>query len=133
MALWTDNRKCMLVGRSGLQYQATLLATLSPASAQQRVTEFYQSHGATPKDTPGGNGLTLIRGRRWVSRLSWLMPLSERWPQQTITVSFSPQEQSTQITVSYDVAMFFTIIFPPCALAKEARELQTLLQHAHTA
>ena len=131
MALWSDNKKCLWIDRSGLQYRRSMRCAVPSDAAASIISRFFVSRGAMPDAASTGQAMTFTRGREWVSRLSWLVPLSETWPRQTITVSIRQDGQdddTSGLEVSYDVRMLFTFVFAPNALEKEARELQSLLQ-----
>lgn len=95
------------------------------------VQEFYIQRGATPNGAGETPELSFIRGRKWIGWLSWLLPLSEKWPFQTISISFIAQTDSVLINVEYNVWLFLTIIFSPNLLEKEARALSIFLAEKH--
>jgi hypothetical protein len=128
MAVWTENRKCMLVWRSGLQYRAAIPCSKPHDTVVSIVREFYQGRRAVLQDTSIAHTLTFIRGREWISRFSCLLPLSETWPRQTITVSISQDSEQALVDVSYDVRIFCTMIAAPNALVKETRQLRMKLE-----
>ena len=128
MALWTENRKCMLVGRSGLQYRVTIRCACSPDAALSTVRQFYQSRRAVLQDAPSSHALAFVRGHEWVSRFSWMLPLSETWPRQIIAISISVETEQVLVEISYDVRLRFTMIAAPNALVRETRELRSILE-----
>ena len=71
--------------------------------------------------------MTFTRGTKWVSWLTWLLPVSEKWPHQMITVRIKLQSQSLVADLSYDVRMVLSLARAPNALITEAGELQKLL------
>ena len=128
MALWTDGRKVMAVGRSGLQYRPTVISSLPLVSAMATVHRFFQQRGATVDPAASSGTMKFIRGRRWVGRLTWLLPwFSEKWPLQSITASFREQQQSVFVSVEYDVMCFFALITKPNYLEREVAELRSEL------
>lgn len=70
--------------------------------------------------------MTFVRGHTWTNRLTWLLPSSERWPHQTITVEISPEPFI--VNVGYNVRLSFSLACAPSMLVREARELEGLLQ-----
>jgi hypothetical protein len=128
MALWTDNTKFKHVGRSGLQYRSDFSCACHVDVAKRLVREFYQAHGAVFSGEDESHALVFTRGREALSRFSALLILSERWPRQTIRVSFSGQPPCLAMAVSYDVRLFYSIVIAPSPLVKEALELRKLLE-----
>jgi len=57
-----------------------------------------------------------------------MLPLSERWPRQTITVSISEDGEQVLVDISYDVRVHFTVVTAPNALVTETRELRSILE-----
>jgi hypothetical protein len=126
MALWTDGRKLMAVGRSGLQYRPTVISSLPLASAMATVHRFFEQRGATVDPVSSSRTIRFVRGRRWVGRLTWLLPWwSEKWPLQRITATFREQQQSVVVSVEYDVMCFFALITKPNYLEREVAELRS--------
>ena len=128
MAVWTEKRKCMLVGHSGLQYSAVISCAKPLDVVIPIVREFYQKRGAMPQDGSSVQSLTFSRGREWISKLSWMLALSEKWPRQIIMVSIRRENEMTLVDISYNVRIFFTMIVAPNALVKEIRELRFMLE-----
>jgi hypothetical protein len=128
MAHWKENSRFLCVGRSGLQYQTTLSCSRPVEEVSGIVKQFYGERGAVLTRSPDGDALTFTRGRRWVSRFSSLLVVSERWPQQSIVVTLAQRAEVVVLDISYDVKMFFTFIIAPNALQKETRQLRTLLE-----
>ena len=67
--------------------------------------------------------MVFTRGRIWVSRLSWILPCSERWPLQDIIVMLEPDS----VEIFYNVKMGCSIICAPNLLVNEAAKLERLL------
>jgi hypothetical protein len=57
-----------------------------------------------------------------------MLPLSEKWPRQTITISVRQESETVLVDISYDARIFFTMIAAPNALVKEVRELRLVLE-----
>jgi hypothetical protein len=90
---------------------------------------FYESNNAVVQTTEAGK-LIFTRGKRWISLLSPLLALSERWPAQTITVSVRQEGGTSFADISYDVRIFLTLIAAPNQLVKEIQKLRSLLAEA---
>jgi hypothetical protein len=67
--------------------------------------------------------LAFARGHLWMTRLSWILPCSEKWPRHDIVVEFGQDA----VEVFYNVRMGCCMVFTPNALVKEAAELECLL------
>ena len=120
--------KCLWIGGSGLQYRRSFPCPVLPDDATRIVTRFFADQGAVPEAAIDGKSMTFTRGREWVSSFSWLLPLSATWPRQTIEVSIRQEHRTAMVEVSYDITMIYMMVVAPNALAREARELQRLLQ-----
>jgi hypothetical protein len=118
----------MLIGRSGLQYHTTILCSKPLDIVVSVVRDFYQNRKAVIQDGSGGETLCFSRGRVWISKLSWMLPLSETWPRQTISISFRQESEIVHIDIRYDVRVCYTMIAAPNALTKEARDLRLKLE-----
>jgi hypothetical protein len=128
MALWTDGRKVLLTGRSGLQYRPTLVSSLPLAATMTTVRRFFEQRGAVADASVGIAMIRFTRGRRWIARMTWLLPwFSEKWPFQSITASFKEQTQSVVVSVEYDVVCFFALITKSNYLEREIVELRSQL------
>lgn len=121
----------MIVGFSGLQYSPMAICAANLTETRSVVREFYAQRGATPIGAEESPELSFIRGRKWIGWLSWLLPLSEKWPFQTISISFIAQTNSILVNVEYNVWLFLTIIFSPNLLEKEAQALRIVLAEKH--
>jgi hypothetical protein len=128
MAVWTDTSRFLAVGRSGFQYRTSFTCSRSLQAAAGIVTEFYQARRADLSGDGDGHTLTFTRGRKWMSKFSTLLVLSERWLWQTISVTLTTQSDAVVVELSYDVRLSFTFVIAPCALVKEARELRKVLE-----
>jgi hypothetical protein len=125
MALWTDGRKVLPIGRSGLQYRPTLISSLPLASTMTTVRRFFEQRGAVTDPAVAGATIRFNRGRLWVARITWLLPwFSEKWPLQSITASFKEQNQSVVVSIEYDVMCFFALITKPNYLEREIVDLR---------
>lgn len=126
MTHWKDCLHLLGIGRSGFQYQQSLPCALPQDAAAGIVTEFFRSHGAEPGAGTDRQTLTFTRGCKWNRRWLWLQPCSEQYPDQRITVTFTPQAPA--VDLSYDIRARFCRSCTPKALVQEARELAGLLQ-----
>ena len=132
MPVWTDDRKWMLVWRSGFQYRATISSPKPLDSVASIVQEFYVQRCAVLLDAPNLHLQTFGRGHERVGffslpRWSW----SETQLRQTIEVSTGREGAAALVNVSYDVQdahIFFGLIMAPNALVEEVRELRLLLE-----
>jgi hypothetical protein len=123
MALWTDSTKYLWTGRTGLQYRTRISCTRSQEDSKRLVIDFYSASGATANAGEREGMLAFTRGSRWKSRLSWIFPFSEKWPEQDIVVEYG----ADVVEVSYDVRIGCCMVFSPNALVAEAAELERLL------
>ena len=131
MAVWTDDRKCMLVWRSGFQYHAAISSPKPLDLVALIVREFYQHRDAVlQEDASNAHSNTFSRGRERV-RFFGFPTLSETQLRQTIVVSTAQEGGATLVKVCYDVHSVPSsciLIVAPNALVKEVRELRLLLQ-----
>lgn len=121
----------MFIGFSGLQYNPTAICSATLAETRAMVQEFYVGRGATAIGAEEAPELSFVRGRKWIGWLSWILPLSEKWPFQTISVSFIAQTEGILVNAEYNVWLFLTIVFPPNLLEKEAQALRSVLAEKH--
>ncbi len=121
----------MFIGFSGLQFSPTAMCSATLTETRTMVQEFYVQRGATAISTEEAPELSFVRGRKWIGWLSWILPLSEKWPFQTISVSFSAQTEGILVNAEYNVWLFLTIVFPPNSLEKEAQALRSVLAETH--
>lgn len=123
MANWTDNSKILFIGTSGLQYKTEVQSNLSLKETAAQVLQFYEKRGAKFMERNAENKLYFSRGSKLIGRLSWLLPLSEKWPYHEIKVSISEVYGYPLISLSYDAWLYLTMIAPPNFFQMEAQEL----------
>ena len=124
MALWTDGKRYLWTGRSGLQYRKAIQCSRTREEAERLITGFFGDSGAKQSTGERQGMLVFTRGHLWMSRLSWILPCSEKWPRQDIVVEFG----QNSVEVSYNVRMGCCMVFKPNALVNEAAELECLLR-----
>ncbi|MDR3482689.1 MAG: hypothetical protein P4L91_18480 [Burkholderiaceae bacterium] len=127
MALWAEGKRVMFIGFSGLQYNPTAICTATPTEARTMVQAFYVERGARAIGAAEAPELSFVRGKKWIGWFSWILPLSEKWPFQTISVSFVTHTEGILVSVEYNVWLFLTTILSPNLLEKEAQELRSVL------
>lgn len=123
MAVWTDNTRYLWTGLTGLQYRKRIPCSIAQEDSARLIYGFLIESGAEPCVKNPDGKLSFSRGRSWISRLSWILPCSEKWPLQDIDVVFTPGI----VEVSYHVKMGCCMIFAPNTLVTEALKLERLL------
>ena len=67
--------------------------------------------------------MAFTRGSVFISRMSWILPCSEKWPKQEILVVFHPDS----VEISYDVTMGCSMVIAPNVFVREVAELACIL------
>lgn len=132
MALWRDGMRLLAVGPSGLQYATSVRCELPQEQATSAVTAFFLARKGVQQVQDASQTLRFTRGSLLLARLSWLLPLPEKWAFQTIHVCIREDAGVTAIDLTYDAKMYFTLIVPPNQFENEASALRADMQSYST-